>query len=139
MSFPGWLDVHGHFFPPTSEEEKHKTWLAMREAKFMVPEPFGWDANEVLEYNTKAGIAMQMLSNIPHVLAALKASNDFGNSVVKQHPKRFGLLAALPTNNAEACLEEIERTSHFSPPAGGFALTTVYAGSWLSDPLLELV
>ncbi|KAF4627066.1 hypothetical protein G7Y89_g11091 [Cudoniella acicularis] len=139
MTYPGWLDVHGHFSPPKTPEEKEKTWHAMREAKFMAPEPFSWEFEEVLKYNDKAGIAMQMLSNIPPELSALKASNDFGISIVQKYPSRFGLLVALPTNNTKACIEEIERTSAFSPPPDGFAVTTTYAGIWLSDASLEPV
>lgn len=33
---------------------------------------------------------MQMLSNIPKKLYELKASNDFGASLAKKYPKRFG-------------------------------------------------
>jgi 6-methylsalicylate decarboxylase len=52
---------------------------------------------------------MQMLSVIPKALDALKASNDYGAELVKRHPSRFGLLAALPTNDPQACLAEIKR------------------------------
>jgi len=140
MSPTGWIDIHAHFTPPQTSEEALQKYHAMREAMFMVSEPPTWHPDSTLKYLDHAGIAMQMLSNIPPTVDALRASNDYGNLMVKQHPTRFGLLAALPTNNPEACLAEISRTvSSFHPPADGFAVTTVYNDIWLSDRSLDPV
>ena len=56
-----WIDIHGHFTPPTSPEDREKKWHAMRDASFMVPEPYEWTPDSTLTYLDKAGIAMQML------------------------------------------------------------------------------
>lgn len=53
-----------------------------------------------------------------------------------KHPTRFGLLAALPTDNPQACLDEIERAST-ELRADGFAVTCCYNGVYLSDPSLD--
>jgi predicted TIM-barrel fold metal-dependent hydrolase len=56
---------------------------------------------------------------------------------VALHPSRFGLLLALPTNDADACLAEIARSQALK--ADGYAVTCHYNGVYLSDPRLEPV
>ena len=131
----GWIDIHGHFTPPTTAEEREKKWHAMREAQFLVPEPFEWNPEETLAYLDKAGISMQMLSNIPKTVDALKSSNDYAASLVSKYPSRFGLLAALPTDNPQAALSEIKRASE-TLHADGFAVTCHYNGIYLGDSSL---
>lgn len=110
----------------------------MREAKFLVPEPFEWTPESTLAYLDKAGIAMQMLSNLPKQLLALRESNDYAASLVKKYPNRFGLLAALPTDNPQAALAEIDRVTH-QLHADGFAVTCNYNGVFLGDASLDPV
>jgi hypothetical protein len=55
---------------------------ALREGAFLIPSPFEWTPESTLSYLDKAGIAMQMLSNIPPSLPALRTSNDYGASLV---------------------------------------------------------
>lgn len=133
-----WIDIHGHFTPPTSSEDRKKKWHAMREAKFMVPEPFEWSPESTLAYLDKAGIAMQMLSNLPKQLDALKESNNYAASLVKKYPSRFGLLAAIPTSDPKAALAEIGRATH-ELHADGFAVTCNYNGVFLGDSSLDSV
>ena len=133
-----WIDVHAHFTPPTTPEARHARWQAMRAELFLIPEPHQWSAEATLDYMDRAGIAMQMLSNIPKVLQDLQASNDYAASLVAQYPARFGLLAALPTDDPTAALAEIERASS-ELHADGFAVTCCYNGIYLSDPRLEPV
>jgi 6-methylsalicylate decarboxylase len=83
-----------------------------------------------------------MLSNIPRTHSTLHTCNDYATSIVRHHPSGFGLLAALPTDNPEACLKEIScTTTEYIPPADGFTLSTVYNGIWFSnrspDPVWE--
>lgn len=134
----GWIDIHGHFTPPTSSEDREKRWHAMREAKFMVSEPFEWTPESTLAYLDRAGIAMQMLSNLPKQLDALKESNDYAASLVNKYPTRFGLLAALPTDNPKAALAEIDRATH-DLHTDGFAVTCNYNGVFLGDSSLDPV
>lgn len=135
----GWIDIHGHFTPPTSSEDRERTWHGMRKVKlFMLPEPFEWTPESTLAYLDKAGIAMQMLSNLPKKLDALRKSNDYAASLVGKYPTRFGLLAALPTDNPDAALAEIDRATH-QLHADGFAVTCNYNGVFLGDPTLDPV
>lgn len=106
----------------------------MRAAKFLVPEPWHWKAEEVLSYMDRQGIALQFLSNIPTKLDALKASNDYGVELVRQHPARFGLLAALPTDDVQAAIGEVERMGE---RADGWAVSTSYNGVYLGDERLD--
>ena len=113
---------------------------ALREEQFLLSEPWTWDCNSILAYLDRAGIGMQMLSRVPSNVPALRAANDYGISIVQKHPSRFGLLAALPTDNPEECLAEISRTSTtFSPTPDGFAVMTDYNNVMLSHRSLEPV
>lgn len=138
MLVNGWIDVHAHFYPPETEDEIQARWEAMKQACWTSPEPPRWDPDTTLAYMDRTGIAMQMLSNIPKKIEALQASNEFGASLVKAHPGRFGLLAALPTNDPEAALEEVRR-GYGELHADGFAVTCQYNGVYLSDRRLDPV
>ncbi|KAF4627349.1 hypothetical protein G7Y89_g10800 [Cudoniella acicularis] len=137
MAPNGWLDIHGHFTVPTSDEALKEQLKLFHSVHFMVSEPWTWSPERVLPYLDSANVTMQMLSYLPRNLTALKNANDFGASIVKQHPSRFGLLLALPTDNVTACLEEIKRGDTFDIPNDGYALLTVYNNVMLSDDSLE--
>lgn len=110
----------------------------MQEGCWLTPEPPRWDPQSTLAYMDRTGIAMQMLSNVPKKLDALQSSNDYAANLVRQHPARFGQLAALPTNDPQAALAEIDRaTRDFQ--ADGFAVTCRYNGVYLSDRSLDPV
>ncbi|HWD04171.1 MAG TPA: amidohydrolase family protein [Amycolatopsis sp.] len=132
------IDVHAHFTPPTTPEEREARWRSMREAQFLAPAPYHWTVDGALDYMNRAGVTMQFLSNIPKTPDALRASNDYGASLVSDHPSRFGLLAALPTDDPPAALAEIERASR-DLSADGFAVTCNYNGISLGDASLEPV
>ena len=134
----GWIDIHGHFSPPTSPQDRERRWHSMRQAQFLVPEPFEWTPEGTLAYMDKAGIAMQMLSNLPKQIDALKESNDYAASLVTKYPTRFGLLAALPTDNSNAALAEIDRAAQ-ELHADGFAVTCNYNGVFLGHSSLDPV
>ena len=104
----------------------------------MVPEPFERAPESTLAYLDRAGIAMQMLSNLPKQLDALKESNDYAASLVGKYPTRFGLLAALLTDKSEATLAEIDRATH-TLHTDIFAVICNYIGVFLGDPNLDPV
>ncbi len=134
----GWIDVHAHFYPPETEEQREARWQAMKEGCWLTPEPPRWDPDTTLAYMDRTGIAMQMLSNIPKKLDILRASNDYAATLVREHPARFGQLAALPTDDTAAALAEIDRATH-EFPADGFAVTCRYNDVYLSDERLDPV
>lgn len=141
-----WIDIHAHFSLPISESENLSQWHALQAACFLAPSPdqLLWDPQATIDYMDRAGIAMQMLSNIPITLSALKASNDYAAGLVAKYPTRFGFLAALPTDDPEACLAEISRCMDGEGINGvradGFAVTAAYKGHALfSSPSLDNV
>lgn len=139
MAPKGSLDIHGHFTVPISGDALQEQVELFHSIDFMVSEPWTWSAERTLSYLDSANVSMQMLSYIPRDLNALKSANDYGASIVMQHPSRFGLLLALPTDNATACLDEIKRGDDFDIPNDGYALSSEYNDVMLSDESLELV
>jgi len=131
-----WIDVHAHFTPPMTLEQSEARWTAMRAADWTGEKPADWTVEAALRTMDNIGVAMQMLSNIPKIHDALRASNDFGASIVSKYPSKFGLLAALPTDDVNNAIAEIARADN-ALNADGFAVTCCYNGVYLSDPRLE--
>ena len=133
----GWIDVHAHFALPRSPDELDAGLRAMHAGCFLLPAPFQWTEAAALAHMDRCGIDLQLLSNIPAKLAALQASNDHGAQLVARRPHRFGLLAALPTDDCDAAMSEIARSEALN--ADGFAVTCCYNGVYLGDPRLAPV
>ncbi|KAI9824123.1 MAG: hypothetical protein M1819_001078 [Sarea resinae] len=133
----GWVDVHCHFTPPMNSEQLAQRYQGMCDAGWVLDKPYQWSLQHTLEYMDTRGIAMQMLSNIPQDLEALRLSNNYGARLVSDHPTRFGFLAALPTNDGAAMLAEIGRASDELNP-DGFAVTCCYNGIYLGDPSQDI-
>ncbi|GAA0906223.1 MULTISPECIES: amidohydrolase family protein [Streptomyces violaceusniger group] len=138
MTTGTWVDVHAHFTPPATEEQRHTAWTAMRELCFLAPQPYHWTVEGALRSMDRTGVAMQLLSAVPQTHDALRTSNDYGAELVTEHPGRFGLLAALPTDDPQAALTEITRAEAALRP-DGWAVSTTYNGINLSDRVLEPV
>jgi predicted TIM-barrel fold metal-dependent hydrolase len=139
-----WLDVHAHFAPPASEHAVRAVWQAMREEHFMMPEPYVWQPAAALAHMDATGVAMQLLSQVPRVHGAstptevhnrISESNHYGASLAATYPDRFGLLAALPTDDVHAALSELDRATQLG--ADGFLCEAPYAGVHLGDERLE--
>ncbi len=133
-----WIDVHAHFTPPLTKAESDARWEARKRTNWAAPRHAEWTPEATLDHMDRTGIAMQMLSNIPKALPELRQSNDYGASLVAQYPSRFGLLAALPTDDLNAALSEIERGAGVLK-ADGFAVTCCYNDVYLSDARLDPV
>jgi predicted TIM-barrel fold metal-dependent hydrolase len=133
-----WIDVHAHFSPPLPAESHDAVVATMRAANWCVEEAPTWDETQTLSYMDRTGIQMQMLSNIPKWFDGLRTSNDFGADLVRRHPSRFGLLAAVPTDAPDAALSEILRAAD-ELHADGYAVTCNYNGVLLTDPSLDAV
>lgn len=134
MSPKGWLDIHTHFYTWPSDSARQTAVKSMQEAAFLVSDSWNWTVEDSLAYQDVAGVQMQMLSYLPQDLAQLKQANTFAANVVRNHPSRFGMLAALPTDQPE----EIERAQS-ELHADGFAVGAVYKSTMLSDETLEPV
>lgn len=128
----GCIDIHAHFSPPSTKDERARAWQAMLGRGIYFPEPYEWSLERTLAYMDASGTAMQLLSNIPSTVPAVRASNDYGAKLVADHPSRFGLLAGLPTDDPSAALQEARR-AHEHLDADGFAVTADYNGVHLGD------
>ena len=117
----GWIDIHAHFYPPEADEVRQRRLALMRKACWCTESVPTWSLEPVLAYMDRTGIAMQMLSNIPKTVDALQTSNDYGASLAREYPTRFGFLAALPTDEPGAALDEIRRADALDPD--GYAVT----------------
>ncbi|MET8556643.1 amidohydrolase family protein [Streptomyces sp. NPDC004959] len=140
----GWLDIHAHFSPPGTPEQVRAVWQAMYDECFTMPEPYVWNVDRTLWHMDRTGVAMQILSQVPRVhgtpspesvQAGITASNRYGASLVAEHPDRFGLLAALPTDDVDAAVAELCRADDLG--ADGYILLAPFSGVHLGAPELE--
>lgn len=138
MLVDGWVDIHAHFFPPMSAEERQVIADGLRQNCWCIDHMEQWTPEATLDYMDRIGIQMQMLSCTISDPARVAAANDYGAEVVRQHPDRFGLLAALPTNDPAMCLSEIARASG-ELGCDGFAVQHIFNDAVLSAPELEPV
>ncbi|MGW6467401.1 amidohydrolase family protein [Streptomyces rubiginosohelvolus] len=138
----GAVDVHAHFIT-----ERLRT--AMRDAGITEPDGMpaipDWDPQSALRHMDDAGIQAAMLSvSSPGVDFGTAGAarqlahdvNDEGAQLVRDHPRRFGLMASLPLPDIPASLAEAERALG-DLGADGIALQTHYQGLYLGDPVYE--
>jgi predicted TIM-barrel fold metal-dependent hydrolase len=137
---PWRVDVHHHLSPPE--------YIARVSNRAPISPPtLNWTVAKSLDDMAQAGVAKAMLSittpglwfgDIAFAASLARACNEYGATLVRDHPKEFGLFAALPMPDVEASLREIEYaldTLH----ADGIAMFTSYSGQWLGDPLFAPV
>jgi 6-methylsalicylate decarboxylase len=127
------IDAHGHFAAPGpalprggSGTEAGGAWVFAAETS--------------LAYMDRTGIAAQLISNCNPVTNtdAIIASNTYGATLVKAHPKRFGLMAMLPLADPGRAVAEIRRAGE-ELGAEGFAALSNFDGVYLGDPRFEPV
>ena len=132
------IDVHHHIMPPAYMSEIAAARLGSA-AK--------WTAEMSIEDMDKSGIAKSVLSliqpsvwlgDVTQARRLARETNDYGAKLVKDHPGRFGLFAALPLPDAEGSLKEIEHSLD-GLKADGIGLMTSYGNKWLGDPLFAPV
>ncbi len=98
-----------------------------------------WTPDFALDFMDRHDIATQMLS-LPTPLEKEMARriNQYGATLVKQHPIRFGLLASLPMDDVEAALSEIA-FAFDQLGADGVVMVTNYGGNYLGNSRFEPV
>ena len=67
-----------------------------------------------------------------------RACNDYGATLVQDHPTRFGLFAAMPLPDVDATLHEIAY-AYDTLKADGVGLLTSYGDTWLGNPAFRPV
>jgi predicted TIM-barrel fold metal-dependent hydrolase len=129
------IDVHHHLAPPGYVAE-----LAPR--KLLQPVSLNWTPAKSLEDMDKAGVATSVLSITTPGLwfgdddAARRLArqcNEYAAKLAADHPRRFGLFAAMPMPDVEGTLKEITYALD-TLKAHGVGLFTSYGDRWLGDP-----
>jgi 6-methylsalicylate decarboxylase len=107
---PHRIDVHHHLIPPG--------YLAAVASTRIGSQPRPWSPEISLAEMDRNGIATAMVSiiqpgawfadNVAKSRAMAREINEFGARMVKDHPGRFGLWAAIPLPDTQGSLKEIE-------------------------------
>jgi predicted TIM-barrel fold metal-dependent hydrolase len=131
---PHCIDVHHHFAPPQ--------WIAEVKGKELLqPANASWTPERSIEDMDKGGVAAAVISVTNPGLwfgdAAVtkrlaRACNEYGARLVKDHPGRFGLFAAMPLPDVDATLAEIAY-AYDVLKADGVHLFTSYGDVWLGE------
>jgi len=137
---PNRIDVHHHILPPVY---LNRVWERIVAISDTDPTPrLTWTPAKALAELDKYGVATAITSlPLPGVwfgsaLAArslARASNEFAAQLMADHPRRFGMFAALPLPDQEGSLREIEYAVDVLK-TDGFQLHTSYGDRWLGDP-----
>ncbi|HEV8395750.1 MAG TPA: amidohydrolase family protein [Vicinamibacterales bacterium] len=136
------IDIHHHFAPPA--------WVtAVKGRPLLQPANTTWTPAKSIEDMDKGGVAAAMVSitnpglwfgDAPMTRALARACNDYGATLVRDHPARFGLFAAVPLPDADGSLREIEYALD-TLKADGIGLFTSYGDRWLGHadfrPVME--
>lgn len=129
---PGRIDVHHHYAP-----DFHRDAMGARRGGTWPK----WSPQLSLDDMDKNGIATAMLSvvqpgtwfgNVEETRRLTRQLNDFGATMVRDYPGRYGLFACIAPPDVEGSLKEIEYgldTLH----ADGIALLTSYGTTYLGD------
>ena len=132
------IDVHHHFIPPFYLAE-NRDRIAKSRGGQLSAAWLEWTPQRTLDAMDQNGVAVSVLSmSTPGVwfgdarLAreTARRSNEYGADLVRNHPTRFGLFAAVALPDTDGALREIEYALDVLG-ADGIALLTSYDGKWL--------
>jgi 6-methylsalicylate decarboxylase len=136
----GRIDIHHHFAPPS--------WIAeVKGRPLLQPANTRWTPEQSIEDMDKGGVAAAMVSVTNPGLwfgdkdatrRVARACNEFGAKLVQDHPKRFGLFAAMPLPDIDATLAEIAH-AYDQLKVDGVGLFTSYGDTWLGNPAFRPV
>ncbi len=134
------VDVHHHFIPPF-----HADVMAVRRSGGRPPR---WSPQMSLDEMDKNGIATAILSlvqpatwfadDVPLSRSLAHECNEYGAKLMRDHPGRFGLFAAISPPDVDGSLKEIEHALD-TLKADGIGLMTSYGTQYLGDPSFEPV
>src|SRR5215468_11988000 len=103
------VDIHHHFAPPA--------WIAeVKGRPLLQPANTAWTPEKSIDDLDRAGAAAAVVSitnpglwfgDAAATRRLARACNDYGATLVRDHPTRFGLFAAMPLPDVDATLQEI--------------------------------
>ena len=132
---PHRIDMHHHFAPPA--------WVTeVKGRPLLQPANTAWTPAKSIEDMDRGGVAAAMVSitnpglwfgdqAVTRRLA--RACNDYGATLVQDHPARFGLFAAVPMPDVDGTLAEIAY-AYDTLKVDGIGLFTSYGDAWLGNP-----
>lgn len=129
---PGRIDVHHHFAPTF-----HRDAMGDRRGGAWPT----WSPQMSLDDMDKNGIATAILSvaqpgtwfgNVEETRALTRRLNDYGATMVRDYPSRYGLFTCIAPPDVEGSLKEIEY-GFDTLKADGIALLTSYGTTYLGD------
>jgi 6-methylsalicylate decarboxylase len=131
------VDVHHHFIPQFHVD------AMMAPGRRAGPPPPKWSPATSLEDMDKSGIATAILSvvqpgiwygnNVDESRSLARRLNEYGASVGRDNPGRFGLFAVIAPADVDGSLKEIEYALD-TLKADGIGLLTSYQDKYLGDP-----
>ena len=134
------IDVHHHFIPLFYRKALERAGVGTQGLPT-------WSPQRSLDMMDQAGIERAWLSlSSPGVWLGSdeearrlsRACNDYAASVIRQHPGRFGALAALPLPDLAAALEELAYALD-ALKLDGVSLLSNVNGIYVGDPELDAV
>jgi 6-methylsalicylate decarboxylase len=138
---PRIIDTHHHIYPP-KYVAPNLDRLLKDSAALPASAYTSWTPQFALDQMEKAGIATAIVSmTTPGVWfddgkdparARARICNEFGAQMIKDHPGRFGMFAAIPLPDTEGSLKEIAHAFD-TLKLDGIGLMTSYDGKLLGD------
>jgi predicted TIM-barrel fold metal-dependent hydrolase len=130
------IDVHHYFIPPFHVE------AMMKPGRRVGPPPPKWTPALSIEEMDRSGIAAAIVSiaqpgvwygdNIEESRSLARELNEYGATMVRDYPGRFGLFAVIAPPDVEGSLKEIEYALD-TLKADGIGLLTSYQDKYLGD------
>jgi predicted TIM-barrel fold metal-dependent hydrolase len=140
------IDVHSHIIPPFYLAENRDRIAGSRGGEISRAW-LEWTPQQTLIAMNEHGVETATLSlstpgvwfgNAEEARATARRVNEYGAELVRNHPGRFGLFAAVPLPDTEGSLREIEYALDVLK-ADGIGLLTSYGDKWLGDPAYRTV
>jgi 6-methylsalicylate decarboxylase len=136
------IDVHHHMASPRSLGPLQEVGIIMKhDAEAM-------NAARALEDMDRAGVTLAVnstpapprfcIENADRAAAWARDNNDYLAQLVRDHPGRFGMFAALPMPHVDATLKEIAYGLDVLKADGVYFMTS-YADHWLGDKVFAPV
>ncbi|HEX3969933.1 MAG TPA: amidohydrolase family protein [Stellaceae bacterium] len=145
---PRIIDTHHHIYPTRYVAQNLQRLLD--DATLLPASAYqNWSPSIALEQMDKAGIETAITSiTSPGVWfegdkpadnrARARDCNEFGATMMRDHPKRFGMFGAIPVPDTEGSLAEIAHIFDVLK-LDGVGVLTSYAGQLLGDPAFDPV
>jgi hypothetical protein len=139
---PRIIDTHHHIYPPKYVGPNLDRLL--KDTSTLPPAAYtSWTPQFALDQMEKAGVATALVSMTSpgswfddgddHARTRARICNEFGAQMIKDHPGRFGMFAAIPLPDMDGSLKEIECALD-TLKLEGIGLLTSYNGKLLGDP-----